>query len=97
MSSANEQPAVGRLAALEEQPHDDELAGLIKECSRQAHMAFVDNHNAGYCINSHTTKLNPTFGQRLEETFGQRPAVAERVGGGCGLGRDGRRAARRGA
>ena len=24
-------------------------------------MAFVDNHNAGYYINSYTTKLNPTL------------------------------------
>ena len=49
------------LALLEEPIWDDELNNLIQQCAEAAHMAFVDNHNAGYYINSYTTKLNPTM------------------------------------
>ena len=40
---------------------------VYTECNRAAHMAFVDNHNAGYYINSYTTKLNPTMDNVLKK------------------------------
>lgn len=52
------------LAQLEEPVDQKEIAELekvYKACTEAAHMAFVDNHNAGYYINSYTTKLNPTL------------------------------------
>ena len=52
------------LAELEEPVDKEELAEMekvYKESNQAAHMAFVDNHNAGYYINSYTTKLNPTL------------------------------------
>ena len=57
------------LAHLEDPVSQDELAELEKvhkECTKAAHMAFVDNHNAGYYINSYTTKLNPTLDNVLK-------------------------------
>ena len=44
-----------------------EMENVYKECNRAAHMAFVDNHNAGYYINSYTTKLNPTMDNVLRK------------------------------
>ena len=52
------------LAELEQpvnQAELSELENVYKACAQAAHMAFVDNHNAGYYINSYTTKLNPTL------------------------------------
>ena len=57
------------LAELEEPVNQEELAELgkvYKACTEAAHMAFVDNHNAGYYINSYTTKLNPTLDNVLK-------------------------------
>ena len=57
------------LAELEEPVDKEELAEMekvYKESNRAAHMAFVDNHNAGYYINSYTTKLNPTLDNVLK-------------------------------
>ena len=57
------------LAELEETVDKEELAEMekiYKECNRAANMAFVDNHNAGYYINSYTTKLNPTLDNVLK-------------------------------
>ena len=42
-----------------------EMEKVYKDCRGAAHMAFVDNHNAGYDINSYTTKLNPTMDNQL--------------------------------
>ena len=58
------------LAELEEPVDKEELAEIEKvytECNRAAHMAFVDNHNAGYYINSYTAKLNPTMDNVLKK------------------------------
>ena len=44
-----------------------EMEKVYSECNRAAHMAFVDNHNAGYYINSYTTKLNPTMDNVLKK------------------------------
>ena len=44
-----------------------QLEEIYKECSKAAHMAFVDSHNAGYHINSYTTKLNPTLDNVLKK------------------------------
>ena len=55
---------------LEEPVDKEELVEMEKvytECNRAAHMAFVDNHNAGYYINSYTTKLNPTMDNVLKK------------------------------
>ena len=60
------------LAELEQPVDKEELAEMEKvytECNRAAHMAFVDNHNAGYYINSYTTKLNPTMDTVMEKLF----------------------------
>ena len=43
-----------------------EVEKVYKECNLAAHNAFVDNHNAGYYINSYTTKLNPTLDNALK-------------------------------
>ena len=43
------------LAQLEQPVNQEELAELevvYKACTKAARMAFVDNHNAGYYINS---------------------------------------------
>ena len=45
---------------------DEEHAALMKDSSIAAHLAFADNHNAGYYINSYTTKLNPTMDNVLK-------------------------------
>ena len=55
------------LAQLREVINDNELEDLINECSLAAHMAFIDNHNAGYYINSYTTKLNATMDNVLNK------------------------------
>ena len=58
------------LAQLEEPVNQEELADLEKFYNSRtaaAHMAFVDNHNAGYYINSYTTKLNPTLDNVLKK------------------------------
>jgi len=69
------------LAELEEPVDKEELAELEKvytECNRAAHMAFVDNHNAGYYINSYTTKLNPTMDNVLKKLLDSvRPLQSE--------------------
>ena len=43
-----------------------EIEKVYKACNDAAHMAFVDNHNAGYYINSYTTKLNPSLDNVLK-------------------------------
>ena len=57
------------LAQLEVPTSKEELAELEKvfqECSKAANAAFADNHNAGYYINSYTTKLSPTLDNVLK-------------------------------
>merc|ERR1711963_525246 len=44
-----------------------QIENVYMECNRAAHNAFVDNHNAGYYINSYTTKLNPTMDNVLKK------------------------------
>ena len=58
------------LAELETPVDREELEvieNIYTECNHAAHMAFVDNHNAGYYINSYTTKLNPTMDNVLKK------------------------------
>ena len=43
-----------------------ELEKIFQECTKAANAAFADNHNAGYYINSYTTKLNPTLDNVLK-------------------------------
>ena len=51
---------------LADQKEFAELEKVYQECAEAAHMVFVDNHNAGYYINSYTTKLNPTLDKVLQ-------------------------------
>ena len=46
---------------------NDDSAKLKDECSKAALAVFVDSHNAGYYINSYTTKLNPTMDNVLQK------------------------------
>ena len=51
-------------AELEEPVDPDKFVkvrNVYKACNDAAHMAFVDNHNAGHYINSYTTKINPSL------------------------------------
>ena len=55
-----------QLAQLEEHLPNETFRAITKDCTQAAHLAFVDNHNAGYYINSYTTKLNPTMDNVLK-------------------------------
>ena len=60
------------LAELEELVDPDELVEVqkvYKACIDAAHMVFVDNHNAGYYVNSYTTKLNPSLDNVLKDSW----------------------------
>ena len=45
----------------------DDVAGILKACAAAAQDMFVDAHNAGYYINSYTTKVNATMDNVLRK------------------------------
>ena len=49
---------------------DEGLEELKTASAAAALGAFVDSHNAGYCVNSYTTKLNPTLDGVLSKLMG---------------------------
>ncbi len=46
---------------------DDATASAIKACFAAGRAIFIDAHNAGFYINSYTTKVNPTMDNVLHK------------------------------